>query len=156
MRALRPGFGFMGFSTGEIIRMAAGNITLEDIEQVSYMVPPAPRVGNQFPGWSPEMGGPSAETGAPIVESDPLESRAGGSQESVNAPVEAVGATPTERPARPFPMMSEVQAVQFRALYPKVGSIDGTLDSIEGCNHRHREHARQLIAHYKLVKDKRA
>jgi hypothetical protein len=52
MRALRQGFGFMGFATGDIIRMAASNITLEDIKYIASLVPAAPTTGNQFTGWS--------------------------------------------------------------------------------------------------------
>jgi hypothetical protein len=51
MRALRPGFGFMGFATGDIIRMAAGNILKEDIEQIAPLVLPAPPVHHFSPGW---------------------------------------------------------------------------------------------------------
>lgn len=52
MRTLRQGFGFMGFATGDIIRMAAGYISPDDIKAVASLVPPAPRVGAQFSGWS--------------------------------------------------------------------------------------------------------
>jgi hypothetical protein len=63
-----------------------------------------------------------------------------------NEPTEPQGDSPT---ARPYPMMNEAQAAQFVALYPFLG-IEKALDGIEGCNHRHRDHARELIERHEL------
>lgn len=150
MRALRQGFGFMGFATGDIIRMAASNITLEDIEHIASLVPAAPTVGKQFTGWNADMGRSQA---AKVVESDTHKTEHSRSQNSVNQPVDSVGESPDVRPM--FPMLNDIQAAQFKAMYPKIGSIDGCLDNIEGCNHRHRQHARMLIEQFGL-KAKRA
>jgi hypothetical protein len=73
-----------------------------------------------------------------LVEGD-LES---GSDE----PVEPVGDPPVNRPDA---MMNDLQSAQFCALYPFLG-IEKTLDAIEGCNHRHRDHARELIERHEL------
>jgi hypothetical protein len=50
---------------------------------------------------------------------------------------------------RPYPVMNETQVIQFAALYPLMGT-DKALDEIKGCNHRHRSHARQIIAEHGL------
>jgi hypothetical protein len=102
------------------------------------------------------VGGSGEEIEENVVESDHIHTQMGRPENDTNEPVEPVGVTPNERPTRPLLMMNEIQAASFRAIYPKIGSIDGTLDSIEGCNHRHRDHARQLIQQYGLVKEKRA
>lgn len=60
---------------------------------------------------------------------------------SLDEPVEPVGDSPK---TRPYAVMSELQTTQFVALYPLVG-IEKALDRIDGCSHRHREHARQII-----------
>jgi hypothetical protein len=40
MRALPTGHGYLGFSTGDVIRMAFGNVTAQDIEQIGRMMTP--------------------------------------------------------------------------------------------------------------------
>jgi hypothetical protein len=67
-----------------------------------------------------------------------------------NEPAEPAGDSPTNRP---YAMMNEVQVAQFCALYPFLG-IEKALDAIEGCNHRHRDHARELIERYELRRKK--
>jgi hypothetical protein len=69
-------------------------------------------------------------------------------QNSVNRPVEPLGVTPEQRPQTP--RMDDQQVAEFIAKYPYIGSVDRTLDDIEGCNHRHRDHARELIRTYHL------
>ena len=71
-------------------------------------------------------------------------------ESGINEPVEGVGDSPI---TRPYAMMSEVQVAQFVALYPFMG-IEKTLDAIEGCNHRHRDHARELIEQHELRRKK--
>jgi hypothetical protein len=71
-------------------------------------------------------------------------------QNDINRLVDELGDTPEERPA--FLMMDKTQEVQFIALFPEIGSVDKTLDRITGCNHRHREHARELIRQHNLKK----
>jgi hypothetical protein len=38
MRALPTGHGYLGFSSGDVIRMAFGNVTTQDIEQIGRMI----------------------------------------------------------------------------------------------------------------------
>jgi hypothetical protein len=70
----------------------------------------------------------------------------------LDEPVEPVGDSPK---TRPYAVMSELQTAQFVALYPLVG-IEKALDRIEGCSHRHREHARQIIAERDLKRKRDA
>jgi hypothetical protein len=47
MRALPTGHGYLGFSSGDVIRMAFGNVTAQDIEQIGHMMTPVSH-GRQF------------------------------------------------------------------------------------------------------------
>jgi hypothetical protein len=71
MRTLRQGFGFMGFATGDIIRMASGNITKQDIENIAPMVPPAPKLSKQFTGWVAPQVSEFVESDTPVGVSRP-------------------------------------------------------------------------------------
>jgi hypothetical protein len=93
-------------------------------------------------------GSRASQSTSQVAESDAVYSDQGRSGNGVDRPVEDVGGALDERPV--FPMMNEVQVAQFKAMYPRVGSIDGCLDSIEGCNHRHRQHARLIIEQFGL------
>lgn len=66
-------------------------------------------------------------------------------------PLERMGDSPETRPS--YPLMNETQAAQFIALYPLHG-LEKSLDQIKGCSHKHREHARELIAKHNLQRRK--
>jgi hypothetical protein len=144
MRTLRQGFGFMGFATGDVIRMCSGNITKQDIESIAALVPPAPRIGSQFTGW----GGPQPSK---TVESDTYDVGVGAGGPRPQEATERAGVVP----AGVYPMMNELQVAQFVRDYPQAKSVDACLDAIPGCNHRHRDHARVLVAQYGLMRVKK-
>ncbi len=48
IRKLAPGHGYMGFASGDIIRMASGNVTREDIEYVAGLAAPSPDQRKQY------------------------------------------------------------------------------------------------------------
>ena len=102
MRTLRQGFGFMGFATGDIIRMCSGNITKQDIESIASMVPPAPQITRQFTGWA-------APQPFKTVESDTPEMGVGAGRPRPQEVTERAGVVP----AGVYPMMNELQVAQF-------------------------------------------
>lgn len=65
--------------------------------------------------------------------------------------VEQLGGSPESRPS--YPIMDATQEAQFLALYPLHG-LEKSLDQIKGCNHRHRDHARELIRKHNLQRKK--
>lgn len=97
------------------------------------------------------LGGPNIpQNSLNLPENDTKFSVMSRPENDMNGLVDELGDTPEERPA--FLVMDKVQTVQFIALYPEIGSVDKTLDRITGCNHRHRDHARELIRQHNLKK----
>lgn len=72
VRRLPPGHGYMGFSTGEVIRMAAGNVTVRDIEMAGQIVAAVPNSKQYSLGTVPVPTGTRMNSGVPrIVDTDP-------------------------------------------------------------------------------------
>src|SRR5262245_1883226 len=64
----------------------------------------------------------------------------------LDAPVETVEGSSR---SLPYPLLSDLQITQFVALYPLTG-IEKALKRIDGCNHRHWKHAKQIVAERNL------
>ena len=80
VRQLPTGHGFMGFATGEVIRMASGNVTAEDVAIAGRIVAPLPR-RKQYPASTPtEPTGtrttsgsmPVVNLGTTVIDADPV------------------------------------------------------------------------------------
>jgi hypothetical protein len=77
----------------------------------------------------------------------PSQRNTGALEMPINQPLERWGDSPTTRPN--YPTMTTEQVEQFKALYPLLGT-EKALDRIEGCSHKHREHARVIIRQFNL------
>jgi hypothetical protein len=56
MRALPTGHGYLGFSSGDVIRMAFGNVTAQDIEQIGRMMTSTSALNRKQFAFSPYAG----------------------------------------------------------------------------------------------------
>jgi len=173
MRALRTGFGFMGFATGDIIRMAAGYISPDDIKAVSSMVPPAPRVGGLFPGWSAgDTGGRSSGLVVPAgainrvpqkntqdLEKGPFMVEMGDGKSSLNGLVQSPPTTSNVPPFVPRDgkdkLVSPDRWDDLVFWYGKLGSVGKALDKMGITNSRYEKHASYIleVRGYKLRKE---
>ncbi|MBO0777245.1 MAG: hypothetical protein J2P37_00255 [Ktedonobacteraceae bacterium] len=141
IRQLPPGHGYMGFFTGDIIRMAAGNVTLQDLELAGRMLHAVPTARRYTPGTDMEPGGTRLNTGRTRVieedfrttESVPAAGRNTGELENTFTPVvepveqgtEGVPEVPgTARQPKEF---TNEQALEFMRKYAKEKSIKRTL-----------------------------
>jgi hypothetical protein len=143
MRALPTGHGYLGFSNGDVIRMAFGTVTTQDIEQIGRMLAPPPLSTRQFAtSTQPE---PISTRSNPAVQNDfertaqPLNRRSfpypsevvtGTPQEAMNQPEEPVqqGTAKVQR-VKPKQFTPE-QEMEFMGRYCKVGDIKKCLGAM--------------------------
>jgi len=141
MRALPTGHGYLGFSSGDVIRMAFGNVTTQDIEQIGHMLASSPLSTRQFAtGTFPEpagtrsnptVAGDSERTAKPTyLIPDLSEVATGTPQEGMNQPEEPVqlGTAKVHR-VKPKQFTSE-QEMEFMQRYSKVPDIKKCLGAM--------------------------
>ena len=141
MRALPTGHGYLGFSSGDVIRMAFGNVTTQDIEQIGHMLASSPLSTRQFAtGTFPEpagtrsnptVAGDSERTAKPTyLIPDLSEVATGTPQEGMNQPEEPVqlGTAKVHR-VKPKQFTSE-QEMEFMQRYSEVPDIKKCLGAM--------------------------
>jgi hypothetical protein len=141
MRALPTGHGYLGFSSGDVIRMAFGNVTAQDIEQIGRMLAPSPLSTRQFAtGTFPE---PAGTRSNPTVRDDsertaqptnlrphPMEAVTDDIQEAMNQPEEPI-LQGTEKVQRVKPKeFTPAQEMEFMQRYEKVHDIKKCLGAM--------------------------
>jgi len=141
MRALPTGHGYLGFSSGDVIRMAFGNVTAQDIEQIGRMLAPSPLSTRQFAtGTFPEpagtrskptIGDDSERTAQPTyLRPHPSEVVTGNLQEAMSQPKELVQQG-TEKVQRVKPkQFTPAQEMEFMQRYSKVPDIKKCLGAM--------------------------
>jgi hypothetical protein len=143
MRALPTGHGYLGFSTGDVIRMAFGKVTAQDIEQIERIITPSPLNTHQFAiSTYPEPVGTRSNPGAhdnpegteqaPTLRPFPRQSEAvtGTLQEAMNQPEEPVqqGTAKVQR-VKPKQFTPE-QEMEFIGRYRKLPDIKKCLGAM--------------------------
>jgi hypothetical protein len=141
MRALPTGHGYMGFASGDVIRMAFGNVTTQDIEQIGRMLAPSPLSARQFA--SSTFSEPAGTHSNPTVQDDserttqptylraqPSEGVTVDLQEAMNQPEELVQQG-TEKVQRVKPKeFTPAQEMEFMQRYSKVPDIKKCLGAM--------------------------
>lgn len=135
IRQLPPGHGYMGFVSGDIIRMASGNVTRQDIEMAGQIVEAVPNSKRYTFGTGPVLGTDGLKSGAPtdlgttkitpVSERDSSSPDTGDLENGVNQPVEPAPMSTTEAPAstkRGKEFTSE-QELTFLQSFKETGSI---------------------------------
>ena len=163
MRALPTGHGYLGFSSGDVIRMAFGNVTAQDIEQIGHMMAPSPPNTHQF-AFSTQAE-PISTRSNPTAQDNPerteqastlrpfprtSEVAPGTLQEAVNPPEEPVqlGTAKVQR-VKPKQFTPE-QEMEFMQRYSKVPDIKKCLGAMGLGIGTYYDCAAQVVSRRKL------
>jgi hypothetical protein len=167
IRLLPPGHGFMGFACGDIIRMASGNVTRQDIEYVAQLTAPSPSRKTQYtvPGTGhgrassgtrrdmlvEPMGHEFRDAHRTLYDDDVAafqEGRAlsaGRPQNTVSAVVESVPPCPAFVPQGDDKLVPDALHDELAHWYPIAKSVRGALQKVGITNNRYTRHASYLL-----------
>ncbi len=171
MRKLAPGHGYMAFSGGDIIRMACGNVTRQDMEDVARMIDP-PKLSRQFspgarvvpsePRWCPAF-----EPAPPILQSTmkagasmpgQTDRQTGALQNRCDPPVEPASPSTrehlegTEGTTRVKKRFTPAQELAFINLYSDTPNIRKCLSTMHLSQGDYQAYASQVVEQRKLRK----